>query len=262
MKFPQEHERLMELIGLLRDGGLDQDLTTELEAILENDPVALAYYVESVDVISMLHRQQGLVLDHDRLDHEDGLTHVVLVQRISFSAMAWLMAPCASLMVGVFLGSRLLPNNDVIRRDSIDASLVSGSGTPEIATLISAAGCRRETPLESRYEGQRLTSESLRLVDGVAVVHFDCDVSLTLEGPAQLDLASFDRAILQRGKVVFRGDGDLDQFTLETPFSKIQDEGTEYAVSVDLRGQVEEIHVFDGRVIRSPSGTPELQPVQ
>ena len=80
------------------------------------------------------------------------------------------------------------------------------------------------------------------------MVRFDSDVTLTIEGPTQLDLVSVNRAQLRAGKAVFSGMTDLDSFKLETPYSTILDEGTQYAVSVDPTSDAMEVHVFDGSV--------------
>lgn len=272
MEVPKKHERLMELIGLLRDAGpgqgLDDSQASELESILQNDSQALAYYVESMDVIAMLHRQQGLVVQ-DSADGEIGSAapasttsvKVASANRGWWSVAGFSVAICASLAIGVLTGRLTIPSND----DSPQGVGIHAAGdeASEIATLSSASGCRWDPRDESRYEGQRLGSGPLRLIEGVAVVHFDSDVSLVLEGPAHLELANVDHAMLHRGKAVFSGADDLDQFTLETPFSKIQDEGTEYAVSVDPESELEEIHVFDGRVICDPANNkPTAAPDQ
>ncbi|WP_186775059.1 FecR domain-containing protein [Allorhodopirellula solitaria] len=266
----------MKLIGMVRDGDLSDDQQSELEAMLEQDPGALAYYVESIDLISTLHRQQGIAGD-DQVTQTPQPTALPAAQAPASpapigwsSALQWSGAVLASLAIGVLVGRLFLPIRDNVATLPANVNLVSAKGKPEIATLTSASGCvwgpPPAMPHDARYdvpyEGQRLTARALRLAEGVAVVHFDCDVRLVLEGPADLDLVSVDRARLNRGKVVFTGEGDLDRFTLATPFSEIRDEGTEYAVSVEESGTVGEIHVFDGRVSyvpidESPADTAE-----
>lgn len=255
MEFPKEHQRLMELIGLVRDGGLDDSQTSELETILENDSDALLYYVESIDVTSMLYRQQGIT-DAGQDKNESRLVTPESVrqpERKLWPIVYWSAALCASLAVGVMLGGKLLTGDDPAGINPSVAIAQVDDG--EIATLSFAAGCRWESDDHPRHEGQRLRAETLRLVEGVAVVQFDSDVRLVLEGPSQLEIANVDRAMLRHGKAVFSGEGDLDRFTLETPFSKIQDEGTEFAVSVQRSGEVSEVHVFDGRVTCAPSAS-------
>ncbi|SMP42162.1 hypothetical protein SAMN06265222_101724 [Neorhodopirellula lusitana] len=259
-----ERARLMELIGLLRDskhdGGLDDLQAAELESILESDAEALQYYVKSMDVIAMLHRQQGQFI-HEQVEEPSeaaivGLaksTNVRPVSRDRRSVAGLGLAVCASLAIGVLAGQLFVPQNyeslpEVTR-------IAFSDSTSEIATLCSASGCRWDALSESRFEGQRLAPGPLRLIEGVAVIHFDSDVNLVLEGPAYLELANVDGAVLHHGKAVFSGTNDFEQFTLETPFSKFQDEGTEYAVIVDPQNEFEEIHVFDGRVMRDANDT-------
>lgn len=267
MKLPQQHKRLTELIGLVRDGRLTEVETTELEAILESDPEAISYYVEAIDITSLLHRQQGMIVDdgvpegHVKESRADDVADFVIPAsfrppantpqwRGSWSAVFWTVAVCASLAIGVIAGQVLLPTANPQTKPPIASVDFSDD---EFATLSLSTGCQWDSTQQPRFEGQRLKAETLRLLNGVAVVHFDCDVRLILEGPAQLELAAIDQAMLRHGQVVFAGDGDLERFTLDTPFSRIQDEGTEYAVSVERSGEVGEIHVFDGRVICEPS---------
>tara|TARA_R110002049_G_scaffold182485_2_gene350299 strand:+ start:26290 stop:27903 length:1614 start_codon:yes stop_codon:yes gene_type:complete len=252
MAVPQKHQRLMELIGLVRDGGLDDSQTRELETILENDPNALQYYVESIDLAAMLHRQQGMTDSGRDTEHPQSVMSASVTRQTRgwWAVAGWSTALCASLAVGVLLGGKLL---SVDQPPGIDRGSIAGQpDESEIATLSFANDCRWGSDDQPRHEGQRLKAETLHLAQGVAVVQFDSDVRLVIEGPTQLELASVDRAMLRYGTAVFSGEGDLDRFTLETPFSKIQDEGTEFAVSVNRSGEVAEVHVFDGRVTCVP----------
>ncbi|TWT80772.1 FecR protein [Planctomycetes bacterium CA13] len=250
MDTPQEHNRLMELVGLLREGELDAESMRELEAIMQNDPAALDYYVESVDLYSMLHRQHGDVKESvDSVPPNPQAPVDRVGKRRSLGTAAWLaMAMSVSLIVGAGIDHWFWGNRTTSKSDATEVARRYDPESQEIATLRYASGCRWAAASALRYEGQRLSSESLQLETGIAVVQFDCDVSLVIEGPTRLDLVAVDEALLVKGKAVFRGLTDLDCFTLRTPFSKILDEGTEYAVSVDSSGDVMEIHVFDGRV--------------
>jgi len=252
VELPQQHERLMELIGHVRDGDLDAARTQELEAILAADPAALAYYVEAIDVMSMLHRQQGVTTEPEGSEAATAPATgpAEPSTRLSqWSVAGWAAALCASLAVGILLGGKLLPSGSSLTTSSNEQTALVNLQGSEIATLSFASGCRWENGDRIRFEGQRLANETMRLEEGVAVVRLDSDVRLVLEGPLHLDLVSVDQAVLRYGNVVFRGNGELDRFTLQTPFSKITDEGTEYAVSVDRAGNAAEIHVFDGRAI-------------
>jgi len=259
MELPKNHTRLMELIGRLREGAIDEAAERELESLLEGDREAQAYYVESMELHAVLARQQGAIVemvdDPCRLADDRALSS--LSRRSRWFRASWATAVCASLVLGAFLGRWLTSSAEHIAPDYQIARHATDHELQEIATLSSSSGCRWDSDTAERHEGQRLTKGTLHLLEGVAVVHFDCDATLTLEGPAYLELADVNRATLRSGKAVFSGAGDLDAFTLETPLSKIQDEGTEYAVSIAPGGNVLEIHVFNGRVRCEPASDPD-----
>ncbi|TWT54933.1 FecR protein [Rubripirellula amarantea] len=244
MNSPEPYGRLNELIGRVCDDEIDPDELRELESILSNEPAALAKYVETVDLHTMLHRQQGATeLSSPSLMLSPTETSTRFWPA---DAMAWLAtAVCISLIVGTFAGMGLSRSSYSTRAK---LASVTGIKSHAIATLSSAVNCRWSSRRASHFEGQRLSNDSLDLESGIAVIRFDSDVSLTVEGPARLDLLGVDRAMLHAGKVVFSGMTDLDSFTLETPLSKIQDYGTEYAVVVDSNGHAMEVHVFDGSI--------------
>ncbi|TWU55555.1 FecR family protein [Rubripirellula reticaptiva] len=232
---PERNDRLKKLVGRLCDDQLAADEIQELESLLSNNPVAVQYYVESVDLHTRLHRRQGVRAAETKVTPLSMLSH-----QDRWRALLWIAtAACISLVVGAAMGTRFSDSRQVA---------ASGIASQEIATLSSASGCRWSDHGGARYEGQRLSSGTLELDAGIAMVRFDSDVTLTIEGPAKLDLVSVNRASLRVGKAVFSGMTDLDSFTLETPYSTILDEGTEYAVSVNSAGDVTEVHVFDGRV--------------
>ena len=93
-----------------------------------------------------------------------------------------------------------------------------------------------------------MTPGTLILNQGVAEIVFDTGASLTLEGPVTIRIIGRSAAQLLVGKLVFKGNDD-SIFDLSTPDFQLVDIGTEYAVSVEPDS--EELHVFEGEVLRS-----------
>ena len=120
-----------------------------------------------------------------------------------------------------------------------------------VATLTKAADCRWQGEITCR-PGMRLLPGELNLAAGRAELMFDGGAVLVMEGPARLNIESVTSAAIVAGKVLFRGDDSSDAFALHTPWSTLVDHGTEYAVVV--AADREEIHVFDGEVIRTRRG--------
>ncbi len=117
-----------------------------------------------------------------------------------------------------------------------------------VATLRRSMDCQWQQTTKPYLEGQRLASGTLVLDQGVAEIAFDTGATLTLEGPAELRIIGRSAAQLLSGKPVFKGDA-TSIFDLSTPAVRLIDIGTEYAVSV--APDSEEIHVFEGEVLRS-----------
>ncbi len=257
MTLPKRHLRLIELLELLREGQLTDDDVRELEAILESDPAAIEYYVEAIDIFSSLDRQLGQANARDVVEPEsplDGLVEHKLNHR-RMAAIVLASAICASLLVGLLLGLWFASSREVEKVDPVE---MNEEAVTEIATLSRTVGCVWASGEPFRYEGQRLSAGSLSLLKGVATIRFDSDAMLVVEGPAKLDMLAIDSALVRQGKVVFSGIEDIDAFTLRTPFSTIYDEGTEYGVSVDPMSKSEEIHVFDGGVLRESVLDPTI----
>lgn len=117
-----------------------------------------------------------------------------------------------------------------------------------VATLRRSMDCQWETPALPFVAGQRLVPGTLILEQGVAEIAFDTGANLTLEGPATIRIIGRSAAQLLAGKLVFKGD-ETSIFDLSTPDVQLVDIGTEYAVSVGPDS--EELHVFEGEVLRS-----------
>ena len=127
-----------------------------------------------------------------------------------------------------------------------------------VATLTHAADCVWQGQGSSWKPGSRLVPGDVRLLKGIARIHFDSGADLVLQGPAALCIQSSTAALMLSGRVVFRSDDASAPFDLQTPSSNLSDIGTEYAVAVSPEG--EEVHVFDGEVERTPrSGTQSTQ---
>lgn len=249
MTLPKKHVRLMELLELLREGQLTDDHARELESILQSDPAAIEYYVEAIDVFTALGRQLGQSDPRDVVELAcplDGLAEPKSNRR-RIAAIVLAPAVCASLVAGLLFGLWFASSGESVKDAPVE---ISEPDVTDIATLSRTAGCVWAPDEPFRYEGQRLSTGSLNLLKGVATIRFDSDAMLVVEGPAKLDMLAIDSALVRQGKVVFSGIEDIDAFTLRTPFSTIYDEGTEYGVSVDPSGESEEIHVFDGGVLR------------
>ena len=123
---------------------------------------------------------------------------------------------------------------------------------PEVATLKSSmnAAWAGSGPLES---GTRLNSrkESLRLVQGMVDVVFDTGAAVLIEAPAEFGLRSANRMELQSGRLFADVPESAKGFTVETPYSRVVDLGTQFGVRVES-DRVSDLHLFKGRASLTP----------
>src|SRR5262249_33622941 len=69
---------------------------------------------------------------------------------------------------------------------------------------------------------------------------------VTLEGPAVLRIADENAAALDLGKAVTRVDNSAFRFEIDTPFAKVREQSTEFAVAVAKEGATD-VHVLQGK---------------
>lgn len=136
------------------------------------------------------------------------------------------------------------------------------AGGDYVATITRCVQCEWSKRSEPHRVGSRLMAGDVRLARGVAELRFDSGAFLVLQGPVHMRIENETAATLTYGKVVFRSDETAEPFDLRTPASVLVDYGTEYAVAVGDKG-VEEVHVFDGEVVRTPrSDKPTSSPME
>jgi hypothetical protein len=107
-------------------------------------------------------------------------------------------------------------------------------------------------------EGRAVAAGRLRLRSGRATLAFVNGVTLTLEGPADVDLVSIDRVFCRQGKLRARVPKGAEGFVVASPSSAVVDLGTEFAMSVEDDGHAR-VMVFEGAAeaaLLSDSGAP------
>lgn len=125
---------------------------------------------------------------------------------------------------------------------------------PVVAELIASKGCRWKG---GRAPGSELRAGSLNLLAGTAVVKFGDGTLVSLQGPAEFELATTSRGSLQFGQLTAAVPKRAVGFTIETPIGVVVDLGTEFRVSVE-EGGTTEVKVLKGRVEyrdRTPDGS-------
>ena len=118
----------------------------------------------------------------------------------------------------------------------------------EVSSSFAAVLSQKEKPVVA---GDQLQPGRLVLERGVAQVKFTSDVTMVVEGPAEVELMTADRAKLVSGRVVVRVPKQALGFTLHSDAAAFVDLGTEFGVEVQEAGRAN-VHVIDGEVAFVP----------
>lgn len=94
-------------------------------------------------------------------------------------------------------------------------------------------------------EGALLPSGRFRMRSGKAMLTFLNGVTLTVEGPADVDLVSTDKVFCRRGKLRARIPKGAEGFAVTSPGSAVVDLGTEFGLNVEPDGK-SRVLVFEG----------------
>jgi hypothetical protein len=116
----------------------------------------------------------------------------------------------------------------------------------EVATVVQVDGVQWEPGGgEAPRAGDVLRSGRLRLRQGRLTLAFFSGVSLTLEGPADLELLAADRVFCHQGRLRARVPRGAEGFTVLAAGYEIVDLGTEFGLNLEPGGKAK-LMVFEG----------------
>ena len=158
-----------------------------------------------------------------------------------WQAAFWTVAAC--LLVGITLYFVAAKPSD------LDGTVEIAADDPRetVARLRRVVNVQWQTKDLPTEIGAELPAGRLGLAAGLVEIEFDNGATVILEGPAELELVSADRAFLYRGRLRGVVPHGSEGFTVESAELTVVDLGTEFGLQVEESGAAE-IHVFDGEV--------------
>lgn len=93
--------------------------------------------------------------------------------------------------------------------------------------------------------------DSLQIAVGMVELVIDNAIQVVLQGPADFELVSHEKAIAHSGKLVARVGKEGIGFEIETPHAQVVDQGTAFSISVTPDSQTD-IVVYEGSVDLAP----------
>ncbi len=257
---PERSDEFEELLGAVRDGRLDAEQAARLDQWLASDPAARRYYLEYITLCSTLRHYQGLlsrgVGEREEASASPAFSPPLESQQLSKDGysprspfrgrpLPWLMAAAAALVAFV-LAARSWRDGGRGPVAVAPPPVLADRITDGLALVVKLDQVRWEPEDRlSPVEGTVLRAGRLRLGSGRMTLAFFNGVTLTLEGPADLDLISLDRVFCRRGKLRARVPKGAEGFMVASPGSAVVDLGTEFGLNVGANG-TSRLMVFEG----------------
>lgn len=237
-----------------------------LLARLRGDDAFRRTFVEEIGLLGMLKAVQAPEPRWLRLEDELGwsrheptapealaeqVMQTVRVRRRRRRLVGWALAAAVLLALAagfVFLHSpstpKALPN--VVRvKDMLPLS--------QLATAIVVENVQWDSEIAPLEERSIVTSGPLRFRSGRLTLAFHNGVTLTVAGPADLELRSTRQIFCRRGQLRARVPPGAEGFTVLTPGYEVVDLGTEFGLNLEADGKAD-LMVFEGEVALSVLG--------
>jgi Concanavalin A-like lectin/glucanases superfamily len=175
----------------------------------------------------------------------------------------WALAATAALVAAVVLVARGRPRPGPAAEPAetpVAASRPGGPGSAGIALLVRLdAATWRPSGRPGPVEGTLLSAGRLRLESGRATLSFFSGVTLTLEGPADIDLVASDWIFCRQGKLRTTVPPGAKGFVVASKGTAVVDLGTDFALNVTAEGK-SQLMVFEGMAeaaLLDVEGTPK-----
>ncbi len=242
-------DELMELVGELCDGGLDDAQSERLNKLLQGDERARQWYAEHMFLHSELYWHMSANLSTDDLkiavstkSNAESLTGRDSAARRTMTRwpILWI-GLAAALLLGIALGTWGWRD---FRGKS--PSILRSSSGDIVARVTGTRNCRWEQGDGIGYGSALSAGQRLNLLEGLAEITFHCGTRIILEAPALLDVATIDSSFLHRGRLTAAVPEGAEGFRVELDHFTIVDRGTEFGVA-NLNGNTD-VYVFDGLI--------------
>jgi hypothetical protein len=264
--------KTLQKIQYLLSKSLDNNITPQeaefLDQLIISNPQARRYYVEFIQAHVHLHRvhdeqrasqynQDVSMLDMELWEmlskHEMTAESVEVEREIPDDNEPEVVVPVQvrktsklPLLVAVGLAAAML-------LFMVYAYFSPGVVREEVAEIADSINAVWSEESLTAAEDVRLlnNSEPLHLLSGFAKIRFDYGAEVVVEGPAKINLNNPGQMLLSYGRISVDVPRQAIGFTVETPYSRIVDIGTEFGVKVDVDGTTD-IHMFKGKASLIP----------
>lgn len=248
---------LLDLLAAVRGDDLDEVRQAELLARLRDDAAFRAAVVAELRLLGMLKAVQSTeprwLLIEDELGWsaaerttppalEDRILDEIAQQPAPQRARSWQWQHWGALLAAVLVGLTAL---FLFQKREEPAP---GRAPPAyVAVVVKLDGARWErTTGPVPVEGSPVPGGKFRLRAGRVTLTLFNGVMLSVQGPADLDLANVDQIFCQQGKLRARVPPGVEGFLVRAPGAAVVDLGTEFGLNVGADGKAD-LMVFEGK---------------
>jgi len=229
-------EKTAELIGLIDavcEGGATAEQTKQLAGLLRGDKDAQWLYLRQVHMHVCLRWDLGAAAEYAAVQKLANTLRPVR-RRTALRFAGWSLAVAASIALVVTLWQTMTPAMVEPLSRAVVVARLSHSLDAQWATDTAPS------------TGADLSAGTLRLRSGVARIDFPSGATVTMEGPAELQIDS-ERALLHSGQVTAHVPPQADKFHVHTSTLKVREQaGSTIGLAAD--DTATELSVFAGHV--------------
>jgi hypothetical protein len=244
-----EHERYR-LLSAWCDGSISDAGLAELDELLRTDPEFRKQYLAYMDQHALLATELRPIAEPLLASDQPPAVEHAQWRPLAWRLWAWAALALAASVLLAGLTVRFWPQ----RRGGAP---IATAKTPTVIppTVAPVAGCAVVIQLDQvewvRGEGQEpaegdtLPPGRLIFWSGRMTLGLLSGVTLTAEGPADLELLAIDRVHCRRGRLRTRVPDGAEGFVVSAPSAAVVDLGTEFALNVAEDGKAR-LMVFEG----------------
>lgn len=233
--------RLEDLIQRYIDARLSEPERDELEAVLLASPAARRVFWRHLQFEGVLQEHidaqevRRWMTDSERegIAQERSLSARPAPARRGGNRMPWIAAAAALFVAALFWLAQ-----GPVRRETTSNGVAVHAGAADVRWS------EGQTPLEP---GAILARGRLRIDSGLLGLEFYSGAVVTVEGPADVELAGVDQIFCRQGRIRAQVSNRAHGFRVHSPHLDLVDLGTEFGVDIGYEGQTE-LHVFSGKV--------------
>ncbi len=273
----EQINNMFELFDAVREGTITDDQYAELDEILSKDKQACKFYLEYFNMCAILRKGKAIEEEPELIAGEDDS----LCDMNVWSQLAQYekTAPTLEIKEPELLREpvkmlKIERSPRTINKFSLYSAIISMAAVvflllyikfvpPAASTVASIIDSMNAQWAQSDHPtdvGDRLWDNqgSLWLQKGTVKIAFDYGAEVIIEGPAEFELKSQDKMLLNSGRLYAVVPKGATGFTVQTPYSTVIDLGTEFGVEVDFDGSTD-VHMFTGKASLIPGRTGEKQ---